>query len=353
MIETGRKKFLALIAISLLIAPRLSQAQITPDLVEAAKKEGEVMFYGAITVNSSKAMGDAFEKKYGIKLQHWRGDATELINRALAEARAGKPAFDVTLGNEVVMTTLDQKKLFAVFDPPAAKGYPKQFLDPDKRMTPWRVLPYGLNYNHQILKAEEAPKTWEDLLAPKWKGKFGMANPGIHVTTLQFVINLDKLLGAKWLNVVEGWAKQEPRLGRSLADTIQPLTSGEVPVAIGYIKDKFQYPGPIEYVRMNKYLASLSFAAINRQAPHPNAARLFTDFFLGAESQRIFGGFGEYVFHPEADHKFKKDVKDDLSLRLKTICNHLSKADFATLVGDMTREQLRGERIPGRKASPC
>jgi len=311
MIETGRKKFLALIAISLLIASRLSQAQITPDLVEAAKKEGEVMFYGAITVNSSKAIGDAFEKKYGIKLQHWRGDATELINRALAEARAGKPAFDVTLGNEVVMTTLDQKKLFAVFDPPAAKGYPKQFLDPDKRMTPWRVLPYGLNYNHQILKAEEAPKTWEDLLAPKWKRKFGMANPGIHVTTLQFVINLDKLLGAKWLNVVEGWAKQEPRLGRSLADTIQPLTSGEVPVAIGYIKDKFQYPGPIEYVRMNKYLASLSFAAINCQAPHPNAARLFTDFFLGAESQRIFGGFGEYVFHPEADHKFKKDVKDD------------------------------------------
>ena len=311
MIETGRKKFLALIAISLLIAPRLSQAQITPDLVEAAKKEGEVMFYGAITVNSSKAIGDAFEKKYGIKLQHWRGDATELINRALAEARAGKPAFDVTLGNEVVMTTLDQKKLFAVFDPPAAKGYPKQFLDPDKRMTPWRVLPYGLNYNHQMLKAEEAPKTWEDLLAPKWKGKFGMANPGIHVTTLQFVINLDKLLGAKWLNVVEGWAKQEPRLGRSLADTIQPLTSGEVPVAIGYIKDKFQYPGPIEYVRMNKYLASLSFAAINRQAPHFNAARLFTDFFLGSESQRIFGGFGEYVFHSEADHKFKKDVKDD------------------------------------------
>ena len=311
MFETGRNIFLALIAISVLVAPKLSQAQITPELIEAAKKEGEVMFYGAITVNSSKAIGDAFEKKYGIKLQHWRGDATELINRALAEARAGKPAFDVTLGNEVVMTTLDQKKLFAVFDPPAAKGYPKQFLDPDKRMTPWRVLPYGLNYNHQILKAEEAPKTWEDLLAPKWKGKFGMANPGIHVTTLQFVINLDKLLGAKWLNVVEGWAKQEPRLGRSLADTIQPLTSGEVPVAIGYIKDKFQYPGPIEYVRMNKYLASLSFAAINRQAPHPNAARLFTDFFLGAESQRIFGGFGEYVFHPEADHKFKKDVKDD------------------------------------------
>ena len=286
-------------------------AQITPDVIEAAKKEGEVMFYGAITVNSSKAIGDAFEKKYGIKLRHWRGDATELINRSLAEARAGKAGFDVTLGNEVVMTTLDEKNLFAVFEAPAAKGYPKQFLDPDKKMTPWRVLPYGINYNYQTVKAEEAPKSWEELLLPKWKGKFGMANPGIHVTTLQFVLNLDKLLGPKWLKVVEGWAKQEPRVGRSLADTIQPLTAGEVQVALGYIKDKYQYPGPIEYVRMNKYLASLSFVAINRQAPHPAAARLFTDFFLGAESQRIFGSLGEYVFHPEADHKFKKDVKDD------------------------------------------
>ncbi len=302
-------QLLPLLALSL--APGLSSAQVTPELIEAAKKEGEVMLYGAITVNSSKAVGDAFEKKYGIKLHHWRGDATELINRSLAEARAGKAAFDVTLGNEVVMTTLNEKNLFAVFDPPAAKAYPKQFLDPERKMTPWRVLPYGINYNHQLVKAEEAPKRWEDLMLPKWKGKFGLANPGIHVTTLQFVLNLDKLLGPKWLKVVEGWVKNEPRVGRSLADNIQPLTSGEVQVAIGYIKDKFQYKGPIEYVRMNKYLASLSFLAINRQAPHSNAARLFADFFVGPEAQRIFGNFGEYVFHPDADHKFKKDVKDD------------------------------------------
>ena len=64
--------------------PGMSYAQITPDIVEAAKKEAEVMFYGAITINSSKAIGDLFEKKYGIKLRHWRGDATELINRSLA-----------------------------------------------------------------------------------------------------------------------------------------------------------------------------------------------------------------------------------------------------------------------------
>jgi len=317
------RKFPAVIPLLLMIllTPRLAAAQLTAEIVEAAKKEGEVMLYGAVTGNISKAIGDAFEKKYGIKMRHWRGDATQLINRSLTEARAGKPAFDVTLGNEVVMTALDEKNLFAVFEPPAAKNYPKQFLDADKKMTPWRVLPYGINYNYQLLKAEDAPKRWEDLLQPKWKGKFAMANPGIHVTTLQFVLNLDKLLGDHWLKVVEGWAKQDPRVGRSLADNIQPLTSGEVPVAIGYIKDKFQYPGPIDYVRMNKYLASLSFIGINRQAPHPNAARLFTDFFVGPEAQQIFGSFGEYVFNPEVDHKFKKDVKTEQIIVMKLPSN--------------------------------
>jgi iron(III) transport system substrate-binding protein len=311
MVLGKRTRALALMLALFPTTAGITFAQVTPELIEAAKKEGEVMFYGAITINSSKAIGDAFEQKYGVKLRHWRGDATELINRSLAEARAGKAGFDVTLGNEVVMAALDEKNLFAVFEPSAAKDYPKRFLDPEKKMTPWRVLPYGINYNYQTVKAEDAPKTWEDLLLSKWKGQFGMANPGVHATTLQFVLNLEKLLGPKWLKIVEGWAQQEPRIGRSLADSIQPLTAGEVKVAIGYIKDKFQYPGPIEYVRMDKYLASLSFVAINRQAPHPNAARLFTDFFLGPDAQRIFGNYGEYVFHPEADHKFKKDVRDD------------------------------------------
>lgn len=304
-------KLKLLLGLFIMIFPSAGQAQITPELIDAAKKEGEVMFYAAITINSSKAIGALFEKKYGIKLKHWRGDATELINRILAEARAGKTAFDVTLGNEAVMNTLNDKNIFGVFEPPAAQSYPKQFRQADQKMTPWRVLPYGINYNHQLLKAHEAPRSFDELLAPKWKGKFGIANPGIHVTTLQFVLSLEKLYGPKWLKIVEGWAKQEPRLGRSLADTIQPLTSGEVPLAVGYIKDKYQYPGPIEYVRMPQYLASVSYVAINRQAPHANAARLFKDFFLGPEAQKIFGDLGEYVFHPEVDHKFKKDVKDE------------------------------------------
>jgi iron(III) transport system substrate-binding protein len=312
-----REVWVALVLVLMPAITTTARAQSAPQVIEAAKKEGEVSFYGAIPANIVKRITDVFERKYGVAVKHWRGDATEIVNRVITEARAGRPTFDVTLGNEAVMQSLDERSLLGAFDPPAAKGYPKQFRDPDMRMTAWRVLPYGINYNNQQLKAEETPKNYEDLLQPKWKGKFGLANPGIHVTTLQFVLSLEKLYGAKWLKIVEGWAKQEPRLGRGLADLITPLTSGEVPLAIGYIKDKFQFPGPIDYVRMNKYLASVGFIALSKQAPHPNAAKLFTDFFLTAEPQRLFGETGEYVFHPEVEHKFKKDVKDDQIVVMK------------------------------------
>ncbi len=300
-----------LLGVVFMIAPAQVRSQISQEIIEGAKKEKEVVLYGAVTVKASKAIGDLVEKKYGLQVKHWRGDATEIINRVIAEGRAGRQVFDVVLGNEAVMASIDQRGFLGVFDPPSARAFPKQFRDPNQRMTPWRVLPYGINYNHQLLKADDAPKSWEELLAPKWKQKFAMANPGIHVTTLQFVLSLEKLLGPKWLSVVEGWAKQEPRLARGLAENIQPLTAGEVAVAISYIKDKFQFSGPIEYVRMNKYLASVSFVAINHQAPHPNAARLFADFFLGPEPQKIFGDLGEHVFHPEVEHRFKKDIRDD------------------------------------------
>jgi iron(III) transport system substrate-binding protein len=303
--------FLVLLALSLVSVPVSVLGQISPQVTEAAKKEGEVMLYGAIPIQLSKPIGDLFEKTYGIKLKHWRGDATELINRSLAEARAGKNYFDVILGNEGVMMSVDEKGLLGAFAPPAARTFPKQFRQANQRMTPWRVLPYGINFNTQRLQAETAPKTWEQLLDPKWKKEFAMANPAIHITTLQFVLNLEKLLGDKSLTVVEGWAKQEPRLGRSLSQSVQALVSGEIPVAISYIKDKFQYAGPIDYVRMDRYLASVSFVGVNPQAPHPNAARLFTDFFLGPEVQKMFGDHGEYVINPAVDHRFKKDVKDE------------------------------------------
>ena len=125
------------------------------------------------------------------------------------------------------MTALDEKKSASHFEPPAAKAYPKQFLDPEKHMTPWRVLPYGINYNNQLLKGGGGAEDFEELLLPKWKGKIRHGQSGYPCDDPAIRVEFGKLLGPKWLKVVEGWAKQEPRVGKALADSIQPLTPGK------------------------------------------------------------------------------------------------------------------------------
>ena len=128
--------------------------------------------------------------------------------------------------------------------------------------------------------------------------------------------------------MVEGWAKQKPRVTRDPGEEIPTLTSGEIPVSIGYIKDKFQFAGPIEFVRMDKYLASLSFVAVARNAPHPNAGRLFTDFFLGPEPQQILANLGEYVLHPDVDDRFRSEVTDNqiVPMRLPAAAEQIGRA---------------------------
>ena len=286
-------------------------AQLPPAQEETAKKEGEVVVYGAVVGQASRQIIELFESRYGIKVNNWRGDAANVVNRVLPQAKSGKVLFDVILGNKIVMAALEQKGILDSFAPPAAQGFAKHFLDPEHAMTPWRALPFGINFNSDRLTPDRAPKTWEDLLDPKWRRKFVMPNPALHPPTLQFLLNLDKILGPKWLAVVEGWAKQRPQLTRGFPEEIPLLTSGKAPLGISYIKDKFQFAGPIDYVRMNRYLASLSFISVARKAPHPNAARLFTDFFLGPEPQQIFANLGEYVLHPEIEDRFRNEVRDE------------------------------------------
>lgn len=285
-------------------------AELPSAVVEGAKKEAEIALYGNVPAQASRPIHELFEKNYGVRVNNWRAGTDEILRR-VAESKGGGKLFDVVVGNDVLMAALEKRGLLETFDPPAARGFARRLLHPQRRMTPWRAVAFGINFNTQRLTAEQAPKKWEDLLDPKWKKKFLMANPALHFSTLQFLLNLEKLVGSKWLAVVQGLAKQRPRLTRDPPEEIPTLISGEMPLGIGYIKDKFQFAGPIEFVKMDKYLAALSFIAVSRRAPHPNAARLYTDFFLGPEPQQMLGILGEYVVNPEIDDRFKYEVADD------------------------------------------
>ncbi len=120
--------------------------------IEAAKKEGRVVVYGAQVPQAMKPLHAAFEKKYGISVEYWRGSSTGVSERALTEWRAGKPGFDVVEGNRGVQLIMRDDGLFQKYVPPSSEKFPAQFKEKDGMITPWRVLPISILYNTDMVK---------------------------------------------------------------------------------------------------------------------------------------------------------------------------------------------------------
>ncbi|HSF56506.1 MAG TPA: extracellular solute-binding protein [Candidatus Binatia bacterium] len=266
--------------------------------VEAAKQEGKVIVYGAQVPQAMKPLHAAFEKKYGITVEYWRGDSTKVSERALTEWRAGKPGFDVVEGNRGVQLIMRDEGLFQKFIPPSSEKFPAQFREKDGMITPWRVLPISILYNTDMVKSGDLPKTFDDLLSAKWTGKITMPDPTRHTTTAQFLWNLSKFKGDKWLDFVRAFAKQKPLLVESLATVPNTIIKGEAPVGIAYIKYVKQYKGPFSYVDMDKYLTDPNYMSLGAKASHPNAAKLYLEYICSPEGQKLVAEEGEFVMFP-------------------------------------------------------
>ena len=266
--------------------------------LNAAKKEGKVIVYGTVVPQVMDKIDKAFEKKYGIAVEYWRGSATDVLDRGTNEWNAGRPGFDVLEAAGAVHFIIKQKGLSAKFTAPSAEKFPAYAKDKDGLVTAWRALPFGILYNTELVKLADVPKTWDDLLAPKWKRKIGMPDPTLHTTTAQFLWNLQKLKGDKWLDFVRGLGRQEPRLVESLAPVPNQVIRGEADLGITYIKYVKQYKGPIDYSSMEKYLSEPSYVSLSGKAAHVNAGKLYIDYVCSAEGQKFMAEDGEFVFYP-------------------------------------------------------
>ena len=282
------------------VAAVAAQAEVSAQAVdvEAAKKEGKVVVYGAQVPQAMKPLHAAFEKKYGVQVDYWRGSSTKVSERALTEWRAGKPGFDVVEGNRGVQLIMRDDGLFQKYVPPSSEKFPAHFKEKDGMITPWRVLPISILYNTNMVKPAELPKSFDDLLAAKWNNKITMPDPTRHTTTAQFLWNLNKFKGDKWLDLVKGLAKQKPLLVESLAPVTTTIIKGEAPVGITYIKYVKQYKGPVSYVLMDKYLSDPNYMSLSAKALHPNAAKLYLEFVTSAEGQKLAAEEGEFVMYP-------------------------------------------------------
>ena len=268
-------------------------------LVEAAKKEsGKIVAYGSMESNTAEPIIDAFTKKTGLHVEYWRASATKAMDRALTELRAGKHLFDVMVNNSGATTVLHKEGIFAKYNSPAAASFAKDVIDADLGVS-YRHTPIGIFYNKGMIKPIDAPKSLEDLLNPKYRGKFVMPDPTQHTTTLQWVASLYKIMGKeKAEKFIRDLGATKPLLVESFAPSAERVATGETPIALSLIRYIVTYGekgAPVDYVRLGKFLSTGQYLSLNHKAPHPNGGKALIDFFLGEESARILAKAGEFV----------------------------------------------------------
>ncbi|HMF47809.1 MAG TPA: extracellular solute-binding protein [Candidatus Saccharimonadales bacterium] len=293
--------------------------------IEAAKKDGKLVVYGTMQSDIFELLQKAFFKKTGIAVDYWRTSATKVMERALSEARAGKALFDLVMTTEDTMRIMLKEGILAKYDSPMNRDFPKDAIDPDLGPRARNHI-VGIVYNKNSINPADAPKTLEDLIKPQYRGKLVMADPTLHTTTAQWLVNLHKLIGKEKADkFVRDLAAMKPTLVESFGPAAERVTSGEIPIAISYVYYVYLNGlkgAPLDYVRTGKFLGDASYLTLFHKAPHPNAAKAFIDFFLDEESMTSMAKAGEFVNRkgvyppvPDAD-KIQFVEMDDLGEKL-------------------------------------
>jgi iron(III) transport system substrate-binding protein len=297
----GMKRLLCAIVLSVFMVSAAFAAEPAGANLEKAKAEGKVAFYANMTA-IAPIMAD-FGKKYGVKAEYTRLSTTKFIATIMTEHAAGKLAADVLQAPLPVLEYLKDKGVIASYVSPAAAGYPK-WANTDGKIQLFGIEYAALIYNKELVKPADVPKTYQDLTDPKWKGKIVMADPATHPTTISWLVGLRENViksDAEWMNFLKGLAANNPMFVASFGPTPAPIESGEKLIGISmpkYIVTKA--PAPLDWAHVSQpMMGTPRGIAITANAPHPNAARLFVDYWLSKESASILAGkVGEYVLTP-------------------------------------------------------
>ena len=286
-----------LLGLIFLFATLLAPLDLRAD-VAAAKTEGRVVIYGSLETSTVNIIKKAFKEKYGIDLDYWWSSSTKITDRITTEFRAGKQLFDVTLNHRPLLKIMKKEGIIGSFSSPAFQYFPPEVIDPDVGPA-YRNVIIGILYNEAYIKDEQAPKSYEDILNPKWKGKFVMADPTSHTTTTQWLASFQKIMGKEKADrFIRGLGAQKPVLVDSITPAAQKILTGEVPIGFTFTKYVIIFGkegAKLDYVKVNKMLGDGQYIGVSSKPPHPNAAQLFIDYFLSEEGMKILADVGETV----------------------------------------------------------
>ena len=198
-------------------------------LIEAAKKEGgKVVLYGSLETPVVDAVIAAFRKKTGLNAEYWRASAMSVMNRSMGEYRAGKPLFDVVLNNSDPLLIMANEGMIAKYDSPTAEKYPKDQIDARLgAISRYGIV--GILYHKGLVKSEDAPKSIGDLVNPKYKGMLVMADPTLHVTTIQWLSSLHRIMPKER---TEKFIRDLAAMKPILVESMLPVSMSERPTSV-------------------------------------------------------------------------------------------------------------------------
>jgi iron(III) transport system substrate-binding protein len=293
---------------------------VTPALIEAARKEGKVVWYTSVDLPLAERVGRAFEAKYpGIAVRVERSGAERVFQRIGQEYASNIRAVDVVNSSDAAHLIVWKRDgwLAPYVTEDIAKHYPAEHKDADGQFASFRITLSVIAYNPNLVKADEAPKSFADLLDPKWAGKMVKAHPGYSGTIMTATYQISRDLGWEYL---EKLARQRIMQVQSATDPPKKLALGERAVmadGVEYVVLQTKESGkPIEPVYATEGTPLIIGPnAIFKQAPNPNAARLFQSFSFSPECQQlIVDAGGMRSAHPLAKDKAGRIPFKDIKL---------------------------------------
>lgn len=265
-----------------------ARAQETPEKIyEFAKSEGKLSIWSSLENSLHQKQWEAFSRKYpGIAMEAFRIQPGPAIERAIAEARAGKPTVDIMDTNSGYLQLLFDRDLVKPYDWEKVFGVARSQILYENRAIQIGHYDLPMAYNTNLVKADEI-KSWDDLANPRWKGKLLLEARGFGLSILAQEWGLDRTLA-----YIKKLLDNKPIITKGASPTADGLAGGQGSVAIGALAARlslFKAQGaPVDWARVGPMPAQVVTVFPVNGAPHPNAAKLWAAYWASAEAQKIF-----------------------------------------------------------------
>jgi iron(III) transport system substrate-binding protein len=258
-------------------------------IVAGAKREGALTLYTTIAEKDLPILLKPFEAKYGVKVTVWRAGTDQVLQRTVVEAAAKKYDVDVIHFGSQEMEALSREKILLAVTSPVHNDLQPGSLPPHREWAATLLSVWVQVYNTNVVKKESLPKTYKDLLDPKWKGKLGLEAKNQDWFASVVDIMGGGEAGLKFFRDLVATNGVSLWQGHTLLNNM--VISGEVPLALSvynYMPEQAKKKGaPVDWFTLEPAVARSNAVGVARRAPHPNAALLFYEYLLG-DGQQYF-----------------------------------------------------------------